>query len=690
MRRLLKVKFLASLVILTLFLSSCGKKESPKDKRIYLNEWDYSLDGKTFFQVPEGSLGTLVNLIPERKGFVTLHTEFELPWQMLTDDVSLAIGSISVASKIYLNGKELGETGIFPPHSFDSGKAYSNIRLSPQILNLEKNTLEIVLWTDGTGGVSGRPFVSTFVDSARYVNLKNLQVSKLNMIFSWTMILCGIVYLLFYVQQKRDHQYRDYALMSLWTSLYLLPQWLSEVPTMIGIMPLLLWTKFFNGAVAIIVCYYATSFIRSFLGIETSKKIRICRRVIMATGIVVILLCPSLVFFYRYIWILFLFLGVELAFGVSALYVEWKNKNPNFIRLILGYSPVLVTLIIDLIVKVILKNSLAPVLTIYGWQLTTITFIAIVTRRYSRIRMQFEYLNENLEKEVQERTRELTVANEELEHAQYEAARDMEMAVHVQKSFYSQIPDFKGWDIAVSFNPLSGVSGDLYDFYQIDGKLCGFGLFDVSGHGISSGLVTMLAKNAIFHAFRSTREMRLDKAGKVINDQIIHVKGDIENYLTGVMFRIDEKKPNKLEFVNAGAPHPVYVSGNGKKAEQLLPDENKPQYGMLGIRDMDIELQVIKKTLKVDDFLVLYTDGLTETENAEGEAYGKERLLELLSNRGLVKGSTAQFVASGILQDVKNFAGDGPLGDDVTIVVLKRTADDSVEAEEELLELESI
>ena len=62
-------------------------------------------------------------------------------------------------------------------------------------------------------------------------------------------------------------------------------------------------------------------------------------------------------------------------------------------------------------------------------------------------------------------------------------------------------PKNDAWDIAFEFIPMSGVSGDLYDFYVSEGEITGLTLCDVSGHGIASGLVTMIARSVFFRNF---------------------------------------------------------------------------------------------------------------------------------------------------------------------------------------------
>lgn len=560
-------------------------------------------------------------------------------------------------------------------HEYKTESSVSEIR--------RKNTIEIVMWVEGKGGISDKPFISTYTDTSRFTSTMTFFYSKLNLIFAWSMVLAAGIYLMFFAQQRKEKHYRDYALMNLWTAVYLVPMWASEIPNVLMRIPYIWWNTIFNGAVAIISNYYAVSFVRSFLGVETGKKTRICRRILAIIGIIFMVMIPNQVFFYKYQFVMLGFILIQQVYSVSAVFSEFKKRNKQLINLVIGFSPVILTLFVDIVLKFVFRLSMVPYMTIFGWQMTSITFICIVTIQYSRIRKSFEYLNENLEKEVKERTLELTKANKELEKRQAEADRDMQLAVHVQQSFYAKKPEFPGWDIAVSFNPLSGVSGDMYDFFRVEGKLRGFGLFDVSGHGISSGLVTMLAKNSITNAFKETLSLKLDKAMEVVNQQVISIKGDIENYLTGILFRIDKEKPGKLEFVNAGGPHPVFkAKGKKEKAKLLLPNDKKLHYGMIGVKDLEVKFQVIKTKMKPGDVLVLYTDGISETENKNGEPFGKERIMDVLNR----KEGSAQEIVDAIMNDLRDFAGFEKLDDDITVLVLKKTEEEL----EEVLELESL
>jgi len=189
----------------------------------------------------------------------------------------------------------------------------------------------------------------------------------------------------------------------------------------------------------------------------------------------------------------------------------------------------------------------------------------LLVNKFTTIRKRVEYLNSKLEKEVASRTNDLKELNSKLEEKNYHMERDMQLASFVQQKFYPQknllIP---GWDISVIFKPLSSVSGDLYDFFVSKEKLEGFCLFDVSGHGVAAGLVTMIAKNTIYQNFNNGRSKRLEEIMYEINNDIISSKGQIENYLTGLLFRYNEND-SSFEFANAGHPALLFIKNQKAK-----------------------------------------------------------------------------------------------------------------------------
>ena len=305
--------------------------------------------------------------------------------------------------------------------------------------------------------------------------------------------------------------------------------------------------------------------------------------------------------------------------------------------------------------------------------------------------IELEYLRKNLEYEVASRTNDLKIANDELEKKNRQAKQDMALAAHVQEVLYIHKFNYHAWDIAVQFNPLSGISGDLYDFYTHEGRLRGFGLFDVSGHGIASGLVTVLAKSTLRHEFRNTLNDNLSDAIKQINDSLIKVKGNIENYLTGIICRITpdtvaNREQSVLEIANAGAPYPIYKSNSSEKSILITPRKDLPQYGMFGVSGLDISVQTILRPMNIGDIIILYTDGVSESENNNGEQYGRERIQAIIDSLN-TKAMSSQEILDAIFDNFKTFVESNKIDDDITILVLKRVQDNSNEDDIEILEL---
>lgn len=291
---------------------------------------------------------------------------------------------------------------------------------------------------------------------------------------------------------------------------------------------------------------------------------------------------------------------------------------------------------------------------------------------YVKLFSRVEYVNTNLEKIVKHKTQELQNANKaleeinnNLEQEQKRTEREMELASFVQQSFYSlRKTDFSDWEIAVYFKPLQGVSGDLYDLYIREDTIKGLSIFDVSGHGISSGLVTMLVKNIIQQEFYEGINEDLSQVLHKINERIIKEKGSIENYLTGIMFRINK---NVLEFVNAGHPEPILICKND--ASKLLKKEAETQCGVIGIGGIPTVFTTTSIKLQKNDVLMLYTDGITEAVNSNNEMFGKNRLLELLDEN---KNLSIQELSEKIKTSIYNFIGDAEIKDDITFLLLKR------------------
>ena len=212
---------------------------------------------------------------------------------------------------------------------------------------------------------------------------------------------------------------------------------------------------------------------------------------------------------------------------------------------------------------------------------------------------------------------------------------------------------------------MAGVSGDFLDIYGSDNHLDGIGIFDVSGHGIASGLVTMLVKNIIFQEFYNGRKDKLKSIIDRINIRYINEKGNIENYLTGILTRCNG---DEVEFINAGHSMPIYYNAKEDSA-YFVEDEKNQAFGAIGLPD--IPTNFISHTVKMSrgDELIFFTDGATEATNSNGDDFGKDRLLRSIF-RNADRPLTTQI--NCVISDILTFIGDEPRKDDITIIILKK------------------
>lgn len=243
---------------------------------------------------------------------------------------------------------------------------------------------------------------------------------------------------------------------------------------------------------------------------------------------------------------------------------------------------------------------------------------------------------------------------------------EIELAAKIQQNFLPQVgfEDFE-WELSFYNSPMAGVSGDVYDIFSQEEKLQGFNLSDVSGHGISSGMITMLVNTIIKKEFYRIPNASLEEITDRINNKLIKEKGEIHHYLTGILVKTGEN--GHIDYLNAGHPYPILYRKEKNTYEVL--ERNKDGYGPIGLKDLPVVFKSQFADLKSGDELVLYTDGISEAMNKHKEQFGIVRLAEAIveSNEASLY-NQIQFV----LSKLNNFTEDAEQDDDITIMILKK------------------
>jgi serine phosphatase RsbU (regulator of sigma subunit) len=257
---------------------------------------------------------------------------------------------------------------------------------------------------------------------------------------------------------------------------------------------------------------------------------------------------------------------------------------------------------------------------------------------------------------------------ENLENAKRIADRDMRMAMNVQKNYLPKKPPSAAeWEVAFDFRAMAGVSGDFYDFYEKDGKLLGLSLFDVSGHGIASGLITMIAKSIVFRCFNGMRDVPLNRVMENINAELIAEIDNVDNYLTGMIVRIHD---DSIDYVNAAHPNMLHRPASGSGCGPVGAGEGYLNGRFLGISSLAGSYDVCTCPVSRGDLLFMYSDCLIESVNGRNERYGVQRLAEKLE--GADTGEPCRKILSSIIDDFYRYVGTDTLGDDLTAILMKK------------------
>ncbi len=243
--------------------------------------------------------------------------------------------------------------------------------------------------------------------------------------------------------------------------------------------------------------------------------------------------------------------------------------------------------------------------------------------------------------------------------------RELELAGEIQMELLpSQVPQVKGLDIAASLVSAEEVGGDCYDFLMLEDGNMIFYIGDVTGHGVPAGLVSAI-NNALVPAFMEHYQTTQELITHL--NRILKAKTRSNVFMTMVMahWYVNE---SKIGFTQAGHDPIVHFKASDKTISELSTG------GMaLG---MVPDIAPIVKTdfvqMEMGDIAVLYTDGIPEAWQTDTESYGMDRFKEsIIKNSQL---TTAQEIHDGLIKDVRDFMGDFPQADDITLIVVKKTS----------------
>jgi serine phosphatase RsbU (regulator of sigma subunit) len=259
----------------------------------------------------------------------------------------------------------------------------------------------------------------------------------------------------------------------------------------------------------------------------------------------------------------------------------------------------------------------------------------------------------------------LRIKIDQLEAAQAELVtkerleRELELARQVQQSVLPRIfPLVPGYAFAAHNEPARRVGGDFYDVILLDADRFGVVIGDVSDKGMPAALYMALTRSLLLAESRREPSPRAVLANV---HRLLLELGQPSMFVT-VFYGVVDGAAQKLTYSRAGHERPVLLR-NGRA--QLLGGEG----AFLGfVDDMDRTLTEERIELAPGDRLVLYTDGLTDAQSADGRAFGLERMVELLQAHA---GLAPDELCAHLFAELAAYQGSAGQYDDMTMVVVQ-------------------
>ncbi len=339
-----------------------------------------------------------------------------------------------------------------------------------------------------------------------------------------------------------------------------------------------------------------------------------------------------------------------LAFGLSLLSVRYYPvKGPTLLALGLGLMFIFATIAFYTNVQRPLQRIIHEMKAL----LTGKTYRRILTTKTNELGVLSHFFNEvtrNLE----------SISGNVQSHKRI--LKELDSAQEIQQMLIPRnAPLIPGLEVTAKTRPASEIGGDTFDFYT-KGDRHLFYVGDSTGHGIPAGIV-MVMVDALLETFISIEDS--------LSTMVIKLNQYLKPHLKPTMFMtmtLLEWIPteSRLKWVGAGHEYIIHVHTDEGRVESI--QAGGLAVGMLADNSKLVHEKEI--TLKENDFVVLYSDGIVEAKNVKGETYDLKRLEDFLKSHCEANAST-QSIFEQIAVDVGRFMEGQAQLDDMTLIVTK-------------------
>ncbi len=589
--------------------------------------------------------GNLQEQYPGYRGVAWYRARLLFPEKTRNSNILVELGKISDVDECYLNGRLMASTGsIDDPdsHAFDRARLY---HVPPGIVKHgEENVLAVRVrgyLPDSLGLIWGTYNIGP---SENFTGMLFKRYLVDVLAIGIYLFLAFYFFSFSWMKTTLFRHQRAFAVTTLAAAVYLF---------CVGQMKYLFWDSFY--------VFHVLQYVMGMIGIAALlvymrrvmfKKITVVDRVVIAALLVSaasIIIIGEIRYFVipRVLWQLCILYVIFV--GVASSINIFRKRYREYLFIAIAFTIIIVSLALEVLrAYTIVPDFDYLKVGLLGFIITVSFQLA---EQFSVVHQIEENLRMRLEDEILESTRQLKERNKAIE-GQLEIARLLQSRLQPESN-----PVVKGLDINARCIPMDKVGGDFYDYWQDDPGRFTVIIADVSGHGVPGAFLALITRNA----FRNAINMRLDPKAvlTLINTAVLETTVQ-SHFVTSCICSIDSRT-GMMSYANAGHPPPVLLEKTTGEVTELS-SSGKP-LGWLDNAGIELGNIVLGDTNR----LFLYTDGVIECRNPDGELFGYQRLRDFLVT---TKSRSPETCIELLMEELRSFSGALFLDDDVTVFIM--------------------
>ncbi|MCR5406588.1 MAG: SpoIIE family protein phosphatase [Lachnospiraceae bacterium] len=332
----------------------------------------------------------------------------------------------------------------------------------------------------------------------------------------------------------------------------------------------------------------------------------------------------------------------------------WETWNVAMLALVAIYVAVFAVLFV-FINRLMTKHVVQGVYSLNG-SLLKITDGDLNEKADYRESVEFDELSDGINFTV-DRLKQL------IKEAEERIDAELALAARIQTSFiphkFPAFPDRKEFELFAEMVPAKEVGGDFYDYFLIDDDHLALVMADVSDKGIPAAMFMVMAKDKIHH---SVMKYCTDVSAAIADVNLELLKENDAGLFVTVWLGVVTLSTGHVDYVDAGHEYPAICRAGGKFAV----NEDEHSGPVAALKKMKFDAGSFD--LRPEDILYLYTDGVTEANDPDGEMFRADKMLDALNAD---TGASVEEIDANVRRAIDEFVKDAPQFDDTTSLVFR-------------------